>query len=230
VVASHVYFTSGVIQDIASLAEIAHEAGAHVLIDAYQSVGQVPVDVHRTGVDFLLTGGLKWLLGGPGIAYLYVRRQVAERLQPSDVGWFAHRRQFAFDVKHFEYASGARRFEGGTPSVAAAYAGRAGAGIVEEIGVQRLRARQVELVAHLVEAALAQGLSPRVPPRIEGLAGIVTIPRADPREVVTALAERGIVVDRRPGVVRLSPYFYNTVEDGEQVVAELAALQREGIA
>jgi selenocysteine lyase/cysteine desulfurase len=110
------------------------------------------------------------------------------------------------------------------------YAGRAGAGIVEEIGVDRLRARQLELVAHLVEASRARGLSPRVPPRMESLAGIVTIPRADPQAVVTALAERGIVVDRRPGVVRLSPYFYNSLEDGEQVAAELAALQREGIA
>jgi len=230
VVASHVYFTSGVIQDIAALAEIAHGAGAYVLVDAYQSVGQLPVDVHRAGVDFLVTGGLKWLLGGPGIAYLYVRREVAGRLQPSEVGWFAHRRQFAFDVHRFEYADGARRFEGGTPAVAAVYAGRAGAGIVEEIGVDRLRARQLELVAHLVEASRAQGLSPRVPPRMESLAGIVTIPRADPQAVVAALAERGIVVDRRPGVVRLSPYFYNSLEDGARVAAELAALQREGIA
>ena len=229
-VASHVYFTSGVIQDVAALAEIAHAAGAYVLIDAYQSVGQLPVDVHRLGVDFLVTGGLKWLLGGPGIAYLYVRREVAERLQPTEVGWFAHRRQFAFDVRRFEYADGACRFEGGTPSVAAAYAARAGAGIVEEIGVQQLRARQVELVAHLVETARARGLSPRVPPRIEDLAGIVTIPRADPRAVVTTLAERGIIVDRRPGVVRLSPYFYNSPEDGERVIAEIAALERAGIA
>jgi selenocysteine lyase/cysteine desulfurase len=229
-VASHVYFTSGIIQDIAALAEIAHAAGARVLIDAYQSVGQLPVDVHRAGVDFLVTGGLKWLLGGPGIAYLYVRREVAEQLQPTAVGWFAHRRQFAFDVTRFEYADGARRFEGGTPSVAAAYAARAGAGIVEEIGVARLRSRQVELMTDLVETARAQGLAPRVPPRIEDLAGILTIPRHDPRAVVTALADRGIVIDRRPGVVRLSPYFYNSTDDGDRVVGELAALQRAGIA
>jgi selenocysteine lyase/cysteine desulfurase len=230
VVASHVYFTSGVIQEIAALAEIAHAAGACVLVDAYQSVGQLPVDVHGAGVDFLVTGGLKWLLGGPGIAYLYVRREVAERLRPTEVGWFAHRRQFAFDVQRFEYADGARRFEGGTPSVASAYAARAGAGIVEEIGVAHLRARQMELVGHLVERARARGLSPRIPPRIENLAGIVTIPRADPRAVVAALAERGIIVDQRPGVVRLSPYFYNSPEDGERVIDEIAALARAGIA
>lgn len=229
-VASHVYFTSGVIQDVAALAEIAHRSGAYLLVDAYQSIGQLPLDVHAAGVDFLVTGGLKWLLGGPGIAYLYVRRDLADRLRPTDVGWFAHRNQFAFDVHRFEYAAGARRFEGGTPPVAAVYAGHAGLSIVEEIGVRKLRERQVELVGQLVEAARTGGLDPRVPARVEELAGIVTIPRADPQAVVSALAERGIVVDRRPGLVRLSPYFYNSIEDGERVVGELVALQRAGVA
>ncbi len=230
VVASHVYFTSGAIQDAAALADVAHRAGAYVLMDAYQSIGQVPIDVHRTGVDFLVTGGLKWLLGGPGIAYLYVRRALADQLRPTEVGWFAHRDQFAFDVHRFDYARGARRFEGGTPSVAAVYAGQAGLSIVEEVSVERVRARQVELVRHLVETARAHGLRPRVPERLEDLAGIVTIPRKDPQGVVAALAERGIIVDRRPGLVRLSPYFYNTLEDGELVVRALADLQRSGIA
>ena len=229
VVASHVYFTSGVIQDVAALAECAHRAGAYCLVDAYQSIGQVPLDVRRSGVDFLVTGGLKWLLGGPGIAYLYVRRALADRLQPTGIGWFAHRDQFAFDVHRFDYADGARRFEGGTPSVAAVYAGAAGLSIVEEIGTGRLRARQIELVGHLVETARAYGLDPRVPLRLEDLAGIVTVPRADPQRVVAALAERGIVVDRRPGLVRLSPYFYNSTDDGEHIVREMASLQRSGI-
>ena len=229
VVASHVYFTSGVIQDVAALAECAHRAGAYCLVDAYQSIGQVPLDVRRSGVDFLVTGGLKWLLGGPGIAYLYVRRALADRLQPTGIGWFAHRDQFAFDVHRFDYADGARRFEGGTPSVAAVYAGAAGLSIVEEIGTGSLRARQIELVGHLVETARAYGLDPRVPLRLEDLAGIVTVPRADPQRVVAALAERGIVVDRRPGLVRLSPYFYNSTDDGEHIVREMASLQRSGI-
>lgn len=229
-VASHVYFTSGAIQDIAALADIAHRHGAYLLVDAYQSVGQLPVDVRAAGVDFLVTGGLKWLLGGPGIAYLYARREVADRLQPTDVGWFAHRDQFAFDVHRFEYAQGARRFEGGTPPVAAVYAGRAGLTIVEEIGVARLRERQVELVAHLVDTAKAHGLRPRVPAHLTDLAGIVTIPREHPKAVVAALAERKIIVDSRPGLVRLSPYFYNTVEDGEQVIRAIADLDRAGIA
>lgn len=229
VVGSHVYFTSGAIQDISALAHLAHAKGAYCLIDAYQSVGQLPVDVRAAGVDFLVAGGLKWLLGGPGIAYLYVRRELAVRLQPMDVGWFAHRDQFAFDIHHFEYAGDARRFEGGTPAVAAVYAGRAGLEIVEEIGVPRLRARQIELLRHLVETAVSRGLRPRVPQDLESLAGIVTIPRDDPKAVVAALVERNIITDSRPGVVRLSPYFYNTVEDGERTVNAIVELERAGV-
>jgi len=229
VVASHVYFTSGAIQDIAALAAIAHGQGAHLLVDAYQAAGQLPINVRETGVDFLVTGGLKWLLGGPGIAYLFARREAAAALRPADVGWFAHRNQFAFEVHRLEYAPGARRFEGGTPAVGAVYAARAGMAIVEEIGVDRLRARQVALVDHLVASAQERGLRPRLPARLQDLAGIVTIPRENPAAVVAALRERQVIIDHRPGVIRLSPYFYNLPEDGERVIGELAALERRGI-
>lgn len=229
VVASHVYFTSGAIQDVAALARAAHRHGAHLLVDAYQATGQLPTDVHEAGVDFLISGGLKWLLGGPGIAFLYVRRDVAAALRPTDVGWFAHRNQFAFDVTRFEHADGARRFEGGTPPVAAVYAARAGLDIVEEIGVRRLRERQVELVSRLVAEAHARGLRPRVPARVTDLAGIVTIPREDPAAVVGALRGRNIIIDQRPGLIRLSPYLYNTPEDGDRIIAEIVELERGGI-
>jgi selenocysteine lyase/cysteine desulfurase len=230
VVGSHVYFTSGVIQDIAALAHFAHTKGAYCLIDAYQSIGQVPVNVRDTGVDFLVTGGLKWLLGGPGIAYLYVRREVAARMHPTDVGWFAHRRQFDFDVTRWDDADGARRFEGGTPSVAAVYAGRAGLEIVTEIGAQALRERQIEHIQHLVLAAEQAGLRPRVSGPVDQLAGILTIPRANPKAVVAALAEQGVIIDFRPGLIRLSPYFYNTIEDCDRVVQTIAELEQQRIA
>jgi kynureninase len=228
-VGSHVYFASGAIQDISALADIAHRHGAYCLIDGYQSIGQLPADVHASGVDFLVTGGLKWLLGGPGVVYLYVRREVAQRLEPRSIGWFAHRNQFAFDVTQFEYADGARRFEGGTPALAAVYAGRAGLEIVAEIGVPRIRERQIELVGVVVDEARRRGLQPRLPGSVERLAGIVTIPRHDPKAVVTALLQRGIIVDQRPGVVRLSPYFYNTREECARVVEAIADLERAGI-
>lgn len=221
VVASQVYYTSGYVQDVAALADLAHRHGALCLIDAYQATGQLPTDVRALGVDFLVTGGLKWLLGGPGFAFLYVRRELHERLQPSAVGWFAHRDQFAFRTDRFEPAPDARRFEGGTPAVAAAYAADAGLEIVLEVGTERLRRRQLDLVAGLVDRLRAVGLAPRVPASLDGHAGIVTVPVPDPPAVVAGLRARGIIVDARPGVVRLSPYFYNTPEDCAQVAAAL---------
>ncbi len=221
VVSSHVYFTSGYIQDMAAIAEIAHQRGALCLIDAYQGTGQTPTDVHASGVDFLVTGGLKWLLGGPGFAFLYVRRALHDRLRPNDVGWFAHREQFSFRTDAFEPAPDARKFEGGTPSVAAVYASDAGLEIVLEIGVDRLRARELDLVGDLVNRLRSVGLAPRVPADLAGHAGIVTVPVPDPSSAVDALRRRGIIVDARPGVVRLSPYFYNSIEDNRAVASAL---------
>jgi len=221
VVASHVYFQSGEIQDVRALARLAHSHGALLLVDAYQSAGQLPVDVRDLDVDFLVTGGLKWLLGGPGIAYLYVRRALHTALEPSIVGWFAHARQFAFDTRRLEYAEDARRFQSGTPSVAAIYAARAGLEYVHEIGPARLRARQVELLGDLAAGLREIGAAPRVRGRVDGLAGILTVPVADPAAAVAALRRDGIIVDSRPGVIRLSPYFYNIAEDLERALAAL---------
>jgi kynureninase len=221
VATSHVYFQSGAIQDIAALGRLAHARGALLLVDAYQSAGQLPIDAQAAGIDFLVAGGLKWLLGGPGIAYLYARRALHPRLRPEVIGWFAHRRQFAFDVTHLEYADDARRLEGGTPAIAAVHAGRAGLEYVHELTPARLRARQVELTAALVGALGNAGLPPRLAGSVEAHAGIVTIPVPDPPAAVAGLAEERIIVDHRPGVVRLSPYFYNSLEDIERAVAAL---------
>ena len=221
VATSHVYFQSGAIQDIASLARLAHARGAHLLVDAYQSAGQMPLDVRAAGLDFLVTGGLKWLLGGPGIAYLYVRRELHAQLYSEAVGWFAHRRQFAFDSTRLEYAEDARRLQGGTPAIAAVYAGHAGVQYVHELTPTRLRARQVELTAALVDALRGAAMSPRLAGGPEQHAGIVTVPIPDPPAAVEALARQRIIVDHRPGVVRLSPYFYNTFEDIDRTAAAL---------
>jgi len=221
VATSHVYFQSGAIQDIAAVARLAHAHGAYLLVDAYQSVGQLPIDVRAADVDFLVTGGLKWLLGGPGIAYLYVRRELHAESEPEVVGWFGHRHQFAFDVTHLAYADGAKRFEGGTPAIVAVYAGRAGLDYVGELTPARLRVRQLEMTGALVEALRGAGLTPRLAGRLEAHAGIITVPVPDPSATVAGLAEERIIVDQRPGVVRLSPYFYNTLEDIDRAVAAL---------
>jgi selenocysteine lyase/cysteine desulfurase len=221
VATSHVYFQSGAVQDVAALARVAHARGAYLLVDAYQSVGQLPIDVRAADVDFLVTGGLKWLLGGPGIAYLYARREVHARSEPEVVGWFGHRHQFAFDVTRLEYADDARRFEGGTPAIAAVYAGRAGLEYAHELTPARLRARQLEMTGALVEALRGVGLAPRLDGRVEAHAGIITVPVPDPPAAVAGLSWDRIIVDNRPGVVRLSPYFYNTFGDIERAVAAL---------
>lgn len=218
VATSHVYFTTGAIQDIAALADAAHAKGAKCFIDAYQSVGQLPLDVGATGVDFLAAGGLKWLLGGPGIAFLYVRRELVPALSPTVTGWFAHERQFDFDPHALAWAPDARRLEQGTPALAAVYAQLGGLEVIREIGVPRIREVVGRLTEDLIERARAAGLVPRVAPDADRRSAIVPIPHGDPQRAVRRLAEAGIAADARPGHVRLSPFFYNVADDHVQAL------------
>src|SRR4029077_11218450 len=213
VATSHVYFTSGAIQDIRAVAAAAHAKGALCLIDAYQSVGQVPVDAAGSGVDFLTAGGLKWLLGGPGVVFLYVRAELARRLTPAIAGWFGHRNQFAFDARSLELHEDARRFELGTPSVAAVYAQLGGLDYIDEIGVPAIRRVTAALTEDLVARAGEDGFRPKVAPRAEDRSAIVMLPAADPAAGVRHLAAGGIIADARPGHVRFSPFFFNVQDD-----------------
>jgi selenocysteine lyase/cysteine desulfurase len=222
VATSHVYFTSGAIQDIRAVAEAAHAKGALCLIDAYQSVGQVPVDVRAAGVDVLTAGGLKWLLGGPGIVFAYVREELARRLTPTVAGWFGHREQFAFDPRTLAFHEDARRFELGTPSLAAVYAQLGGLEYIEEIGVPAIRAVTAVLTEDLVARARAQGFAPKVAAEAAARSAIVMLPVPDPAAAVRSLAEAGVVADARPGHVRFSPFFYNVQEDHGTALERLA--------
>src|SRR5438128_206848 len=222
VATSHVYFTSGAIQDIAAVAEAAHRRGALVLVDAYQSVGQLPVGVKATGVEFATAGGLKWLLGGPGIVFLYAREEQARRLTPQIAGWFGHKNQFAFDPHSLELHDDARRFELGTPSLAAVYAQLGGLDYIEEIGVPAIRRVTAGLTEDLIERARERGFRPKVAPRAADRSAIVMLPAADPAAGVRHLAAAGIVADARPGHVRLSPFFYNVQDDHVAALEQLA--------
>ncbi len=215
---SRVYFTTGYIQDVKALAEIAHRNGALLLIDDYQGTGQIPIDVKAAGVDILITGGLKWLIGGPGIAYMYVNRDRILELQPSITGWFSHAHQFNFDPHRLEFHQDARRFEAGTPAVSAVYAGNAGLQIINEIGADNLRQRTAELNQDLVARLRERGFKLRIPDDPERQAGMTIVEADDPMGITRALAERKIVVDKRPGAVRISPYFYNNEQENEAVV------------
>jgi len=221
----HVYFTSGWIQDVRALAEICHRKGAVLVVDAYQSIGAFPFDVHASGIDYLVGGTLKWLMGGPGIAFLYARREIAERARPSAVGWWGVMDPFAFDVEHLAYGPGARRFEYGTPAVAAIYAARAGLELLAEVGVAAVRERHMLLSQRLVDGAIAQGWTVRCPHVATERTAIVTLEHPEPQRVVDALRAEGVICDSRPGLVRLSPHYFNTSDEMDRALELLAPLR-----
>ena len=227
VATSRVYFTSGYIQDVAAIASMAHKKGRMLLVDDYQATGQVPIDVKAAGVDILLSGGLKWLLGGPGIAYMYVRRDLVPRLSPTVAGWFGNRDQFSFNPHEMVFRDDAARFETGTPSVAAVYSGAEGLRIVNEISPEAIRERTSEIASHLVTRLREEGFDLRTPDDPDRHASITMVEVEDPQAVVAGLARRDVIVDARPGAVRLSPYFYNNLEDIETAVSALVEVREE---
>jgi kynureninase len=221
VLISHVLFKTGRVQDVRPVIERAHEVGAHVLLDAYQSVGAVPLDVGDLAVDFATGGSVKWLCGGPGAGWLYVRPDLADRLEPTLVGWQAHAEPFAFEPE-LRFAAGAARFLTGTPNVPALYAATAGYDIVEEIGVARIRQRSLELTERLIGLLDDSGygiVSPREPERRGGTV-VVRVP--DAPTVHAELQHREILCDFRPDVgLRLGPHFFTTEEELDLAVAAI---------
>jgi kynureninase len=225
---SHVLFRTGEIQDVETIIRRAHEFGAHVVLDAYQSAGIVPLDVTALGVDFATGGSVKWLCGGPGAAWLYVRPDLAERLEPTLVGWQAHARPFAFEPE-LEYADGAARFLTGTPNVPALYAATAGYDVVEDVGIDRIREnslRQTDLLMGLLdEAGFGLG-SPREPERRGGTV-VVQTPAFE--AVHRELAAREILCDFRPDTgLRLGPHFYNSDDELRFAVEQIAEIVESG--
>jgi kynureninase len=225
---SHVLFKTGEIQAAEAIVGRAHEVGALVVLDAYQSVGSVPLDVSRLGVDFAVGGSVKWLCGGPGAGWLYVRPELAERLEPTFTGWQAHARPFAFEPEH-DYAAGAARFLTGTPNVPALYAASAGYELVEEVGVERIREHSMRQTALLVELLGRAGLevvSPRDPAR---RGGTVVVRTPEPEAVHRELDAREVVCDFRPEVgIRLGPHFFNTDEEVRFAAAQIAEIVESG--
>jgi kynureninase len=217
----HVLFKSGEIQDVESIVERAHAVGALVVLDAYQSAGTVPLDVSALDVDFAVGGSVKWLCGGPGAGWLYVRADRIDSLEPAATGWQAHARPFAFEPE-LEYAEGIARFLTGTPNVPALYAATAGYDLIEEIGVARIRAnslRQTELLIHEAEARGFDIRSPREPDR---RGGTVTVHVPDFEAVHRELGERQVLCDFRPDAgIRLGPHYYNTDDDVVRALDEI---------
>ena len=224
VATSRVFYLSGYIQDIAAVTRRAHEKGALVLIDDYQGTGQIPLDVKALDIDFLVTGTLKWLMGGPGLAFIYVREDLISRLRPSVTGWWGSRDMFEFRTGVFEYRDDAQRLEAGTPAVAPIFAANASLDIVLEIGVERIRERTRWLADDLVRRVQQRGWKLLSPADGTVRSSIVMLGMERPDELVDGLKQRGIIVDSRPGRLRISPHFYNTVEENELIMDALDEL------
>ena len=222
---SHVLFKSAYLQDAKAIIDRAHAVGAMVVLDVYQSAGTVPIDVKPLNVDFVVGGSVKWLCGGPGAGYLYVRPDLREKLKPTVTGWMAHREPFAFETGEIDYAPNAFRLLHGTPHVPALYSARSGYEIVLEVGVERIRAKSQHQTQRLIALAEERGLrvtSPRDPVR---RGGTVTIDVEHGPAVTKELIRREILVDYRPGAgIRVSPHFYTSDEEVERTVSKIAEI------
>jgi kynureninase len=224
---THVLFKTAEIQDVEAIVRRAHEVGAHVALDAYQSAGIVPLDVAALDVDFAVGGSVKWLCGGPGNGWLYVRPDLADVLEPTFIGWQAHARPFGFEPE-LDYAEGAARFLTGTPNVPALYAATAGYDLIEEIGVDRIREnsiRQTQLLIDLLDEAGFEVSSPRDAAR---RGGTVTVHTPEFEAVHRELAERQILCDFRPDAgLRLGPHYYNSDDELRFAVDQIREIVRD---
>jgi kynureninase len=219
---SLVLFKSAFITDVRAVIEKAHRVGAHVIVDAYQAAGTVPIDLDAWNADFAVGGSVKWLCGGPGAGYLYVRPDLAPTLQPGFIGWAAHETPFAFATGAAHLAGNPERFQSGTPNVPALYAARAGYEIVAEIGVEAIRRRSLALTRRLIEAAQAAGFRLNTPLPDHERGGSVIIDVPDGEVVADELLRRNVIVDFRPGAgIRMAPHFYNTEEEIDRAMQTL---------
>jgi len=225
---SHVIFRSAYIQDARAIIEKAHKVGARVVLDTFQSLGSVPVDVQSLNVDFCCGGVLKWLCGGPGVGYLYVRPDLGKKLEPKFTGWFAHENSFEFATGPIRYTDAPLRFMNGTTHIPALEACRPGLQIITEVGVEKIRAKSKRLTARLIELADHHGWRVHAPRDPEKRGGTVAIDMPDSQAVSRELLARDILVDWRPKAgVRFSPHFYNTDEEVDAAIAAVAAILKE---
>jgi kynureninase len=223
---SLVQFRTSALLDLAPVRDAVRQRGAILILDAYQAVGAVPVDVAVNEVDVCVGGSVKFLCGGPGNGWLYVRPDLVETLRPSAVGWISHERPFDFEWAEIAYAPGIQRFAGGTPNVPAAYAAAAGYEAIVDVGIRRIRERSQTLTQSIVEGALERGFGVRSPLDAARRGGHVTIDVPDAQRIHEVLIERGFVVDYRPGGgIRIGPHFFSTAEECVGVLDEIARIR-----
>jgi selenocysteine lyase/cysteine desulfurase len=221
---AHAFSFTGGLMDPKPVADAVHDRGGYFFLDAYQSLGIVPIDVQAQDIDMLTAGTLKFLMGGPGLAYLYVDEDVANELTPANMGWFSVDDIFGFETEEPEFASGARRFEMGTPPAPNTYVASAGMSIIQEIGVETIREQVLDHTAHLIEGATERGFAVHTPRKDEHRGGVVNVQVDDAESTAEALMDDGFCVSTRAGGVRLSPHFYTTASDVERVLDAIDAV------
>jgi kynureninase len=218
---SHVLFKSGFLQNAKAITQRAHEVGAMVVLDAYQSAGTVPFNVRELNVDFATGGSVKWLCGGPGAGYLYVRPDLQSQLEPKTTGWMAHEHPFAFETE-LHYAPNITRFLHGSPAIPALYAAQSGYKIINEIGVEKIREKSVRQTTRLIELAEEAGFTVTSPKNSTDRGGTITVGHEEAAALTKELIRREFIVDYRPGAgVRISPHFYTKDEELELVINEM---------
>ena len=220
---SQVLFRSAYIVDARAIIEKAHRVGAHVILDLFQATGTIPVDVRTLGADFAVGGVLKWLCGGPGVAYLYVREDLRAKLRPAITGWIAHKRPFAFETGANDAREDSFGYLNGTPHIPALYACQPGLDILNKAGIGSIREKSLRMTARLLEGAATHGWRVNTPENPAERAGTVSVDCPHASEVCRELLAREILVDYRPKAgVRLSPHFYNTDEECDLAIAQIA--------
>jgi kynureninase len=220
---SHVLFRSAYIVDARAIIEKAHRVGAHVILDLFQAAGTIPIDVRGLGADFACGGVLKWLCGGPGVGYLYVREDLRAKLRPAIAGWIAHRRPFAFETGAIDAREDSFRYLNGTPHIPALYACQPGLDILNNAGIGPIREKSMRMTARLFEGAQAHGWRVNTPENPAERAGTVSVDCPHAAEVCRELLAREILVDYRPKAgVRLSPHFYNREDECDLAIAQIA--------
>lgn len=219
---SLVLFRSACLQDVKPVIEKAHTVGARVILDIYQAAGTVPLDLAGLGADFAVGGSVKWLCGGPGAGYLYVRPDLINQLQPANVGWAGHASPFAFETGAIKYAAGVERFQSGTPNVPSIYSARAGYKIVGQVGVPAIREKSLRLTRKLMDSAKRRGWKLNTPEDDGERGGSVVIDVPNGAAVAQELIARNVIIDHRPDAgIRIAPHFYSTDDEIDRAVETL---------
>ena len=224
---SLVLFRSSYIVDAQAIIERAHRVGAHVILDVFQAAGTIPINVHSLRADFAVGGVLKWLCGGPGVGYLYVREDLRAKLRPTFTGWLAHRRPFGFESGEIDPREDSFRYLNGTPHIPALYACQPGLDILNAVGINAIRAKSMRMTSRLIEGATERGWRVNTPQNPAERAGTVSLDCPHAYEVCRELLARNILVDYRPQAgVRLSPHFYNRLEECDFALDQVSDILR----